>query len=366
MHLKKLIAATALGLLVAAQVHARPDLPNCPGLDKDGQRLPLTPERVSQATSARDDMQPVPADLATAARNAIGFFESGGGDPYANVSKLDTISIGYLQWNWGTGSLITDFIAALDDSDIALAPTPLRGDLETLKRYQRRGERERPAAGVIIGSWISGASGDPLVKGIRRSVRGQLSTWLAQPAIKAVQDGLIDPKLRLAYSFARKWLLDSSDISGGSVDLKETTTSFFDLLTYNHGRQGLWVPHVRHVRSQFATNADIVDFIADWTISCEDIVKSGHKDTKLYNVGEAAANARKWKLQVLENPTAFTDNQTNLLIFGFLRALRSVGANPPDGFPGIYQADVMLRRGAVALSVGTIRGIPVQRALSEP
>jgi hypothetical protein len=367
MYFRQMIAATALGLLLATQAHARPEMPSCPGLDKNGDRLPLTPGPVSQATSASEDTQPIPDDLANAARKAIGFFESGGGDPYANISRLDTISIGFLQWNWGTGSLITDFVASLKDSDIALAPQPLRSDLETLKNYQRRGERERAAAAAVVGKWTSGSSGDPLVKGARKSVREQLSAWLAQPAIRAVQDGLIEPKLRIAYSYARKWQLDTADIGGAKGDLKETTTSFFDLLTYNSGRVGLWVPHVRSFRSQFASNREIVDFIADWTISCEDVIKPIVKPhqtaTKLYNTDEASANAKKWKAAVAANPGAFTDNQTNLLIFGFLRALRSIGDNAPVGFPGIYQTDVMLRRGAVALSVGTIRGLPVGSAL---
>jgi hypothetical protein len=191
-----------------------------------------------------------------------------------------------------------------------------------------------------------------------------LAAWLSRPEIKSVQDGLIDPKLRLSYSYARKWMTDSADIGSLSGNLKETTTSFFDLLTYNDGRQGLWVPHVREYRKLFASNKEIVDFIADWTISCESVVKPGPTDTKLYNTDEASANARRWKQKVAADPNAFSDNQTNLLIFGFLRALSSVGANPPRGFHGIFQADVMLRRGAVALRIGTIRGIPVETVLN--
>jgi hypothetical protein len=317
---------------------------------------------VSQATSANEDDQPVPDDVAIAARRAIGHFEAGGGDAYANVSSLDTISIGYLQWNWGTGSLVDKFVAALNDSEIALAAQPLRDDLAVLKRYSQRAGSRSSADGVIR-RWTTAGTGDPLVRGVRESVRGQLSAWLTLPAIQAVQDKLIDPKLRLAHSYARQWLEDSADIRGGTGNIKETTTSFFDLLTYNDGRQGLWVPHVREFRTEFASNREIVDFIADWTISCESVEKTGTRDKKLYNVGEASSNARKWKERVASNPAAFTDNQTNLLIFGYLRALRSVGANPPRGFPGIFQADVMLRRGAVALGVGDVRGVAVSTVL---
>jgi hypothetical protein len=362
MQFGKIVGLTALGLIVATQVHARPELPNCPGLDTNGHRLPLAPAAVSQATSSNEDIQPVPEDVAKAARRAIGHFESGGGDAYANVSSLDTISIGYLQWNWGTGSLVDKFVATLNDSDIALAAEPLRDDLAVLKRSSRRAG-DRSAAEAVIRRWTSAGTGHPLVRGVRKSVREQLSTWLALPAIEAVQDKLIDPKLRLAHSYARQWLEDSADIRGDSGNLKETTTSFFDLLTYNDGRQGLWVPHVREFRTGFASNREIIDFIADWTISCDSVEKSGSRDKKLYNAGEASSNARKWKERVASNPSAFTDNQTNLLIFGYLRALRSVGANPPRGFPGIFQADVMLRRGAVALGVGEIRGVAVGTVL---
>lgn len=362
MRFGKIVALTALGLIIATQVHARPELPGCPGLDKNGRRLPLSPAAVSQATSSDEDVQPVPDEVANAARRAIGHFEAGGGDAYANVSSLDTISIGYLQWNWGTGSLVDKFVAALNDSDIALAPQPLRDDLSVLKRYSRR-DGDRASAEAVIRRWTTAVAADPLAKGVRASVRGQLSAWLTLPAIQAVQDKLIDPKLRLAHSYARQWMEDSADIRGGTGNLKETTTSFFDLLTYNDGRQGLWVPHVRKFRTEFASNREIVDFIADWTISCERVEKTGSRDKTLYNFEEAASNARMWKERVASNPAAFTDNQTNLLIFGYLRALRSVGANPPRGFPGIFQADVMLRRGAVALGVGQIRGVAVGTVL---
>ena len=45
------------------------------------------------------------------------------------------------------------------------------------------------------------------------------------------------------------------------------------------------------------------------------------------------------------------DEVLDLLVLGFLRAQRSNGSNGNDGFPGIYQADVMLRRGAEATGV---------------
>lgn len=359
-----IIVATTLGLSLSSAANARPNLPSCPGLDSSGKRLPISPGPVINATSQHDDVQPVPQGVADAARKAIGFFESGGGDAYANVSSLDTISIGYLQWNWGTGSLINRFVAKLEESDIELAPEPLRSDLAVLKAYQLEKPGAKAGADRVVGKWTSSTSEDPVSRGVRKSVRGQLEAWLAEPAIKSAQDELIDPKLRLAYSYARQWMADSADIGGAKGNVEETTTSFFDLLTYNDGRQGLWVPHVREFRSQFSSNREIIDFIADWTISCELVVKPGQRDTKLYNTGEASANARKWKAKVGADPQIFTDNQVNLLIFGFLRALSSVGANPPVGFHGIFQADVMLRRGAVALGTGTIRGKSVETVLN--
>jgi len=59
-----------------------------------------------------------------------------------------------------------------------------------------------------------------------------------------------------------------------------------------------------------------------------------------------------WKEAAKSHPELFDDETLDLLALGLLRAQRSVGSNSPKGFPGVFQADVMLRRGTEAIGIG--------------
>ncbi len=76
-------------------------------------------------------------------------------------------------------------------------------------------------------------------------------------------------------------------------------------------------------------------------------------------------NAKLWISTAEDSKKTFSDNQINLFVLGYLRALRSNGNNDPHGFPGIFQADVMMRRGTVALKIGTVRGQKITDIWSE-
>lgn len=76
----------------------------------------------------------------------------------------------------------------------------------------------------------------------------------------------------------------------------------------------------------------------------------------MYNRADGARNAAYWRDLTARDPNAFTDDQIDLLVFGFLCAQVSVGDDKPRGFPGIYQADVMNRRGTIALGRGYVHG----------
>src|SRR5262249_3453264 len=92
--------------------------------------------------------------------------------------------------------------------------------------------------------------------------------------------------------------------------------------------------------------AEAVEVAADWIRSCE--------GTQLYAVPDALRNADYWPSLLAS--TILTDNQIDLFVLGLLRAWRSIGDN--GKFPGIYQADVLNRRGSIALCSGYSRRSP--------
>ena len=56
----------------------------------------------------------------------------------------------------------------------------------------------------------------------------------------------------------------------------------------------------------------------------------------------------------------------DLLIFGYLIATSSQGHDGDVGFNGIFQPDVLNRRGAVALKKGTVHGMKIDTSFFAP
>lgn len=318
------------------------DPPECPDLNADGTRRPLTPPG-SASGVALPPRVAVPADLIGPAFEVVRLFEAGGGDPHTNISSLDGISLGYLQWNHGTGSLYSTFLRNIPDVEIGLAPQSVREDLLTLKS-------EPAARTAIIASWLFSSGGlvDP-------AIREGLVEWLGLPEIRARQDALVLSVLERGYSAARAWRRDSDSTAPVTAQL---VTYFFDLYTLNDGPQGVWVPQVRAFREEHATPDELLAEIEAWLAVCVETAVPGHSHTKLYNRDDALRNARYWRELLQRNPALFTDDTIDLLVFGYLRARRSTGDNDPNGFPGIFQADVMLRRGIIAVGTGYPPGAP--------
>jgi hypothetical protein len=352
------IILTALLVLISFNSHADTrivDLPPCPAVNDDGSTLPLTPSRIRTVTSRQEDNVAVPPELRNTPLTVVGFFESGGSDPYKQVGTLDQLSIGYQQWNHGTGSLYSDFLSSLQISDIELASNEIMANLKELYEHSKN-RISRSRATRIINLWKTPMPNDPLVGGVRKSVRTHLQNWLGLQKIRNKQNALIEKKLRLAYSYTRKWLADQEIRNPTSEELNLTITSFYDLLVYNGSRKGLWLQHVKSFREKFENGMSTVKYISNWLISCSEVNRPSCNHQKMYNRKEAKKNAELWISTVEDNNETFSDNQINLFVFGYLRALRSKGSNYPNGFPGIYQADVMMRRGTVALKLGTVRG----------
>jgi hypothetical protein len=325
----------------------------CPAVDAQGTRPRLNPiQSVSPQEQAGD--RDIDDNIARKAIEVIGFFEAGGGDPWANVNNTDTISIGFMQWNWGTRSIITTLFRKTSRQDIESAPSELQSDLRRLKDYSdnfNSSDKAQIASSVISG-WTRAVPNDVLVNGIRRSVRNNLTTWLNTAAMKSVQLRLMNRELGKAFFYARAWRRDTK--SQKPIDAR-LVTYFFDLLTFNGGMQGLWTQHVRQFRSNYPTRKATIETVTNWLASCDEFYSPNTQFHRLYNLRDALKNVTYWREKIAENENAFDDEQIDLLVLGLLRAQLSNGSDKPRGFPGIFQADVLTRRGVIALG-GYARG----------
>ena len=234
--------------------------PTCPAL-VNGKRPDLSASEVSDGALRLDAGVPVPPAFARQAMNIVGRFESGGADPWTGVSSQERVSVGFMQWNWITGSLLSPFMRNIEDAWLAHAPEPLRPDLQTL-RAAARNQAPRSAASAVIDRWTSPASGDPLVGGIRQSVKSGLSAWLGSEPMRTYQASLVDTQMRKAYALARAWRRDTA-ASGSPQDVDERLlASFFDLVTFNGDRAGIWIQHVRNFRATHRTRPAVIEAIA--------------------------------------------------------------------------------------------------------
>jgi hypothetical protein len=368
------VITAALVLCSTTSALAAPNLMACPALDASGKAIPLSPAAKENATTNAQDAAPIPSNMrqaADAAAVAIGKFESSSSSPWSNVSGHETISVGFLQWNWHTKSLVSTFLKAMPIETIELAANPLRADLLTLKALATSpgDSAALSAAESVIKSWTTTVAGDRLQDSkLRSSVVSNMQQWLALPQVTQIQRNLIESKLRTAHALALQWRTDTVPSQAGQSAQTADEMSikfFFDTLVFNGGRGGIWKEHVDEYKKQFASNAEIVKSVADWLRACTryELVKTAgsSKNTaaskkKVYGEADSLVNTNLWSNAVTANPKAFSDEQVNLLVFALLRAQRSEGSNPPKGFPGIYQADVLNRRGSAALNIGQVHG----------
>jgi hypothetical protein len=288
----------------------------------------------------------------------IGKFESGDNKPFANVSGHERLSIGFLQWNWDTRSIFNDFFPAVSAGDIALAAPEIREDLLQIKNYSndQGNATKKAAAENVLNDWTTEKPGDVLSHSVRTTVYSKLSSWLDSDPIRKRQLQIIDGSLKLAYAYSTKW----RDAQSGGGDTQPVDArllaSFFDLIVFNGGRQGIWYPQVKSFRATYKTNKEIINVVTDWLKACDKASFPHFKHSRMYNRQDGVKSAVYWSGLISEADDAFDSYHIDLFIFGFLRALQSNGDNKPNGFKGIYQADVMTRRGVIALGSGYIRG----------
>lgn len=343
-------------LLAACAIQAAPL--QCPALDVNGKPAPLDPPAVVLRLEQAELREPVPAHLARQAADIVGFFEHGADNPWVGVSGQEELSLGFMQWNWRTGSLVTSFLKSVPDDALLEAPEDLRMGLETLKRAGKKGSASHAHGAAVIGDWRKAVPGDPLLSsGLRQSVVAALKEWLAKPAVTAAQERLVEQEMRKSYALARRWAKDRPSADRSVQVDAQLLAYFFDLVTFNGGTGGLWTSHVDALIRQYPNSAALIDAASGWLLACVEYRSPlAVRNRSLYNVKDAAANAARWRDAVAQNDRAFSEEQMSLFALAWLRAQRSAGSDPPRAFPGVYQADVMSRRGTLALGLGQVHG----------
>ncbi|TGV61038.1 hypothetical protein EN784_01160 [bacterium M00.F.Ca.ET.141.01.1.1] len=320
----------------------------CPALTADGHRLPAPP--VLAGMDTLPDLSAIPAggaptELGDQARSIVSAYETGKADGFEYISALDTMSVGISQWNVGTGSFYDVLLVRIPMSAFDLANPQIRYDLISM--------RNEPAKRAkIIRRWKTPGPNDPLLAGVRRSIHQNLSTWLSSEPVVKVQRSLTNDDLDWAWKRSLAWRNAEKSDAPISAALLAT---FYDLKVYNGGDlSDLWYANVAEFRRTHTDTTAILAELSTWLTQCQAVYhpEKAEDHRKLYSLKDLALSIDLWKTLARVQPARFTDDVNDLLVFGYLRAQRSVGRNPPNGFPGIYQADVLLRRGTEAVGEG--------------
>jgi len=314
--------------------------------------------------------RPVPDDWKQLALELVALFEFGQRDKaaaYQNVSNMDQLSLGFLQWNHNTLSLYSQLLARPHSNFVEASPSCLQKGVETLvkiaaEKMPEKGSPERDALNLkalaVIESWKA-EKGD-----ILPSVRTQLSTWLGTVPLVARQNEIITNLLEKSLAYADAWHRDIG--VRGQQTAKRTFLNFVDLFVFSGGLAGLWVGHVKEFRGRFNDSLSMMNYIWEWIEGCSKFEFKGtvgkgteaytptHK--QLYRRKEISIAFPEWKRRVVDKDPRIDDNALDLIALGFLRALRSTGTNKPGGFHGVYQLDVLNRRGMIATGVGVENG----------
>ncbi|MCA0050649.1 hypothetical protein LB577_27475 [Mesorhizobium sp. B283B1A] len=343
--LRKLLVALCVALCANA---AYASSSTCPALTPNGHRLPAPP--AMEGVDAAPDFSSLPAEgvpveLGDQARAVVAIYETGKSDGYGNISALDILSVGISQWNIGIGSFYDELLSGVPVSAFDLANSNLRDDLLAMRNFPAQ-------RASIVHRWQKRASNDPLVAGIRRSVYRSLSAWLSSPPVVETQRRLTERDLNWAWKRSLAWRKAEKSSAPVSAALLAT---FYDLKVYNGGDlSGLWYANVAEFRQTHADATAILSEVANWLAVCEGIYhpEKAEKHRRLYSIKDLSQSVSFWQALARDEPARFTNDVNNLLVFGYLRAQRSVGSNGTDGFPGIYQADVLLRRGTEAVGEG--------------
>lgn len=256
---------------------------------------------------------PAADDWIKTALTVTGHFEDSANPLVAVTNDFDGmgVSLGVLQWNFGSGSLQPLALAAGEAAIRAAMPTigadflracrlPIAQCLAVVRGWQPRGALT-PAA------------------------KAELRAFTGGPAFVAQQIGAAGKVAAIAYNAATTWAASAPQPKAAT---KREFAWFFDLVTQNGGLKGLDRGDVdAFVRGHGAARAD--DAVCDW-LAAQPPSVAGFRD--------AHDNAAKWR-------NAVPEACLPLFVLSFLRS----GLSRPA-----YRADTLNRKATIAIGSGFV------------
>jgi len=341
----RFICIAACLVFVAESSTAAPD---------EGLGISKSCSRHSLPTGVPSDVPPDPhlvavtskSPEASAVLGIIYKIEETGAHPYDAVTPNfdgEGLSLGVIQFNFGGAA--QDAFKAIDVKVFDVTMPKWGGtfhDAILAKPYQK---------------------GIELVKGMQDQVTGTHGKdWVVKPdALKEIQAFLNTNESRNAqdmavsdiyaagYGRALQW----AHARGQTAPTFREIVTFVDNQVFSGGALGgMWYPQAVAFRKSFVDDGHMIRFISDWVASCP-----GSGDGFLWGAAEGKADAAAWT-KAFPDGTTLSDEQGLLLALGFLKALSAIGPLGNPSQSGIFKAQVIERRGMIALGVGTANGVP--------
>ena len=186
---------------------------------------------------------------------------------------------------------------------------------------------------------------------IKPDALAELRAFLGSDESRAAQDKAAEVEYRRGYSRALQW----AQARGAAGPTPREIVSFVDNQVFSGGELGhIWMSQAKAFRSDFASDGDMIAFVARWLQSCP---YAG--PAFLYGRDDAINSTAAWAKKYPPG-TQLEDDRGLLFAFGFLRALTANGPPAVRGQPdqhGIFKSQVVTRRSLPALGIGTANGI---------
>jgi hypothetical protein len=269
-----------------------------------------------------------------------------GADPYIGLTGNfdgEGMSVGLIQFNFG-GSIQSTFRGI--DRSVFQRTMPVYGDI------MFRAVNSRPAEAKALALQMQRRSSNSQ-KGASWTfipeASQELRTFLGSTEGKLAQDNAVRQQFDKSVSLAAAWALAAR---GATHPTNREVAFFFDQQVFNGGSlNGMWLLQAKQFRTSFSNDGAMIAFVANWLESCASNPASGF----LHGSREARANANTWRSAVPIGQS-LSDEKALLFAQGFLRALVSNGPSEPEQ-RGIFKAQVVSRRGMIALGVGSGNGV---------
>lgn len=234
-------------------------------------------------------------------------------DPWGGVSgDFDGmgVSLGVLQWNFGKGSL-PPMVRSAGKAAVDAAMPTIGAEFWAACAVNANW---RP----IVAGWQQGAT-------LKPAAFRELKAFAHSAAFIKQQVATSNKTAAAAMKLAEAWA--KADPSNPVVT-KALFCWFFDLATQNGGLKDVTIAQVNAFRKSLP---DPLDWLCDWLEQRPNSISGGI---------DARANGKLWRKQV-------PDGRLTLLFLSYLRSLRSTG---------IWQVDVMNRKGSLAMWQGKVHG----------